>query len=100
MRKFFAAILLLSAQTAAASDTKLSPEQQIDIANTVRKLGYACALAKDMHHLAYTTRGQQVKISCGPVGREGIRWAYRLTLHPNKTVSIEPCHVLWCRPSE
>lgn len=100
MRVLFAALLLLLSPPAAAWESTLSPEQQIDIANTVRTLGYECQLAKDMRHLAWTNRGQQVKVTCGPPGRDEIRWAYRLTIHPNQTVSIEPCHVLWCGPSD
>lgn len=92
-----AAVLLFLAQPATAGHSKLSPAQQVDIANTVRTLGYACSLAKDLHHLAWTSRGQQVKITCGPPGRDEIRRAYRVTIHPNQTVSIDPCHILWCR---
>ena len=99
MRVLFA-MMLLFAYPAAAWDTKHTEEQRIDIANTVQKLGYVCEYMKDMHHLAWTTRGQQVKISCGPPDRDEIRWAYRMTIRPNHTVSIDPCHVLLCGASE
>lgn len=100
MRLFCALLLLFLARPAVAWDTKHTHEQRIDIAKTVRKLGYMCAYMKDMHHLAWTTRGQQVKITCGPPDRDEIRWAYRVTIHPNQTVSIEPCDILWCRASD
>ncbi len=95
-----AAILLLLTSPAWASDIELSRQRQIDVADLIRAHGYQCDLAKSMHTLGPTSRGPQLKIACGPAERDGLRWAYRVTTHPNQTISIEPCHVLWCWPSD
>ena len=100
MRVLFAALLLFLPTHAAALASLSRKPAATRMASLIRMLGYECDSAKSMDTLGRTTRGEQVKITCGPAGRDEIRWAYRVTMRPNATFSIDPCHVLWCRLSD
>ena len=95
---FTATVLLLLANQAAAQRNEISPRDVAAITTAIQSRGYNCPLAKRFVNLGPDAYGHAFQIFCGPPATDkyDVFATFRLTQHPNNTVSIQPCSVWLC----